>query len=137
MLDKINHPPKEFKVGFFGWFIYANIVFVAIAVLMIGAPSLDGIPLVLMGIWVPTAITLTILFAKKRAGVGNGILTAVTVNTIIVGVNSGAFFNIFRGYISHAILSPMPAMYIAWILAIMDMMSPPYTLTNLSNLLLK
>ncbi len=117
MPTKIIQPLKEFAFGFLGWFIIANIVFWAIAIMTISVvPSINGFSFILVGIWIPTVTVLIILFAKKRIWGGVGTLAAVTINTIIVGASS---------HFSRVTLAPFPSVYIVMVIAAIESLSPP------------
>jgi hypothetical protein len=126
-VQKIIQSLKEFVFGFLGWFIFANIAFLAIAILMISLiPSINGFFFVLVGIWVPTAIALMVLFSRKRTWRGIGILAAIACNTIIIGITLP---------FTLAILTPIPSTYGVYMFIIMDAISPPYSdLNNLADL---
>jgi hypothetical protein len=125
----MEHMPKEFAFGFLGWFVFANIAFVALAIMIMAMPSMDAFSLVLAGIWAPTAIALMILFKNKKIGYGIGVLAAIALNTIIMCAISPSPFYFFP-----AILTPIPSTYIVYILGVMDAISPPYN-SNLSHLM--
>jgi hypothetical protein len=135
MLTKIIWSLKEFAFGFLGWFIFANIVFGVIVLIMIGLPFIDGLPLVVIGIWLPTAIALINLLLRKRFGNAMGMLAGVTVNTILIGIFFGTSLRMFSGQFSDALLLlPLPTMYFTMFLVVVNFSFPPYTVNSLTNL---
>ena len=137
MLKKTNHTGhgKEFIVGFSGWLVYSNMIFSMIALSMLAVPSIEhGFLLVFIGTWIPTAITLVALFRTKKFWLGTGILTAITLNSMIIAspfifsLRVEWLFSIFR-----LMLLPFPSTLIFYIYAVIHMMSPPYE--NLGHLM--
>ena len=127
LLSEILQASKGFWAGFLGWFIYANLVFIAIVATLTAQTSANGVPYILLCIWLPTIITLIILFKTKKNSLAMGILTAVLVN-------GAAFVYLSTGRFPTIILFPQPSAIILYMSLIMDAMSPPYSTTYLFDL---
>ena len=86
---------RDFALGFFGWFVYANFLFGVMMYEVSELPDTYGNPLsylIIAAIWLPVLILPPMLFSQKRDWLGMGIVGAVLVNIgvyLIVMISAG------------------------------------------------
>ena len=77
---------RDIAIGFFGWVILSNIVFLLLLLLifsMEGNPSINiGYEHISLAMWLCSIISILILFMKKRLWIMTGVVAAVIINGI-------------------------------------------------------
>jgi hypothetical protein len=71
---------RDVLKGFFGWFLFGNIIFVIylMALFRIPVNLRDSVAIII--VWLPTVVASLVLFARKRIWIGSGVVSAVIIN---------------------------------------------------------